>query len=130
MNREEFIGRYGEAGYERMLEQRRQWYEANAGHVAERTHKQSRKGGKYYQRKLKYDHTGLPGERNKVRYQHGHIWRQYKNIIAPGSQLHHQWLPESANYQGVALVEANQHMHGFIDVIQILEGKITLLSEH
>lgn len=32
-------------------------------------------------------------------------------------------------YDGVALVEADRYQHGIIDVIQILKGKITLLTE-
>ena len=60
---------------------------------------------------------------------HGNLWRKYKNIIAPESQIHHEWIPGTANYRGVALVEADQHMHGIVDVIEILEGKITLLTE-
>jgi hypothetical protein len=36
---------------------------------------------------------------------------------------------ETANYDGVALVEAEQHMSGFLDVIQILAGTITLYTE-
>jgi hypothetical protein len=60
---------------------------------------------------------------------HGYYWRPYKNIIAPGSQLHHNWIPGTADYTGLALVEADQHMRGFIEVIQILEGKITLFTE-
>lgn len=35
----------------------------------------------------------------------------------------------TAKYTDVALVESNPHQYGYIDVIQILEGKITLLTE-
>lgn len=87
------------------------------------------KGGKYYNAKLQYNSTGLQGERNAIRHRHGKAYLPFKQIIAPKSQLHHQWLPNSAEYTGLALVEAGQHMHGFIDVIQILEGEITLLTE-
>lgn len=48
-------------------------------------------------------------------------------IIAPDSQLHHEWVPETCEYRGVALVEAEQHMHGFVDVI--VDGEITRLTE-
>jgi hypothetical protein len=44
-------------------------------------------------------------------------------------ELHHQWIPETADYTGLALVEAKPHKHGIIDVIQILEGAITVFSE-
>ena len=32
-------------------------------------------------------------------------------------------------YRGLALVEADQHTHGFIDVIKILDGEITIFTE-
>jgi hypothetical protein len=60
---------------------------------------------------------------------HAHQYKPYKDSIAPDSQIHHEWVPETAEYRGVALVEAEQHMHGFVDVIEILAGKITLLTE-
>jgi hypothetical protein len=90
---------------------------------------QFRKGGKYYEKWLELDRTGLRGERNKVRGRHQKRWRDYKKIIAPGSQLHHQWQPGTAEYDGVALVERDQHMHGIIKVIQILKGVITVFTE-
>ena len=144
MKKEEFIKRYGEGAYEKRLEQTRQWEEANPDKVLEQIHKwreanpekveaqnheRNRKGGRHYVKKLKYMTTGLQGERNKIRVNHAYKWRPYKNIIAPDSQIHHEWLPGSAEYRGVALVEKDQHMHGFVDVIKILNGKITLLTE-
>ena len=56
-------------------------------------------------------------------------WRQYKRIIAPGSQLHHQWIPKTSDYTGLALVEVNPHKYGIINVIEILDGEITLFTE-
>jgi hypothetical protein len=35
----------------------------------------------------------------------------------------------TAEHRGVALVEADQHMRGFVDVIEILEGEIRLPTE-
>lgn len=72
---------------------------------------------------------GIPHEKELVRQKHGNLYRPYKKIIAPESQLHHQWVPGTAEYTGVALVEAKPHQYGYIDVIQILEGEITLLTE-
>lgn len=89
----------------------------------------NRKGGKNYVKKLRYMETGLQKNRNRVRGRDGKRYRPYKNIIAPESQLHHEWVANSADYRGVALVEKDQHMHGVIDVIQILEGKITFMEE-
>lgn len=88
-----------------------------------------RKGGKYYEQKCKYNLTGLQHERGLVRKKHEYKWSPYKQIIAPCSQCHHQWVPGMAEYTGLALVEKDQHMHGYIDVIQILEGEITLFTE-
>jgi exonuclease VII large subunit len=92
-------------------------------------HEQHRKGGKYYDRNLKNEHSGLRGDKNRIRMKHAHQYKPYKDIIAPDSQLHHEWIPNTDEYRGVALVEAEQHMHGIVDVIEILNGKITLLTE-
>ena len=88
-----------------------------------------RKGGKYYEKKLKYNRTGLRAERHKIRTIHAHNWKPYKDIIAPNSQIHHSWQPGTAEYSGVALVEKDAHQHGIIDVIEILEGAITVFIE-
>jgi hypothetical protein len=90
---------------------------------------QSRKGGKHYDKMLEAMTTGLRGDRHKIRTKHAKQYKPYKQIIAPESQIHHEWIPQTSEYRGVALVEADQHMHGFVDVIEILYGKITLLTE-
>lgn len=89
----------------------------------------NRKGGKYYERRRKYESTGLQGERHRIRTRHAKKWRQYKRIVALDSQIHHAWQQGTAKYTGVALVETDQHRHGIIDVIQILDGEITVFSE-
>ena len=129
MKKEERIKRYGEAAYEKKLQQNQDWASDHPEETKANQHENGRKGGKYYEQHQKYKITGLQGERNRIRNRHRHHYHPYKQIIAPESQIHHQWLPETANFTGVALVEADQHMHGYIDVIQILEGEITLLSE-
>lgn len=91
--------------------------------------KRDRKGGEYYEAKLEYDRTGLRRERRKIRRNHARKWAFYKNIIAPGSQIHHEWIQGTADFRGVALVDTDRHMHGYIDVIHILRGKITLFEE-
>jgi hypothetical protein len=90
---------------------------------------QCRKGGKYYDRYLAYEHIGLRGDRNAIRKKHAHQYKPYKQIIAPDSQIHHEWMPKTAEYRGLALVEKEPHQYGIVDVIEILEGKITLLTE-
>ena len=75
--------------------------------------------------------NGLPHAKGLIRWKHGKYYAPYKKIIDTENltQLHHEWIPGTADYRGTALVEADSHMHGFIDVIQILEGEITLLTE-
>ena len=144
MKKEEIIEMYGEAAYERHLEQMRAYEEehreeANARNkkyakahpevVIAKSQEQGRKGGKHYEAKQEYMRTGIQGEKNKIRGKHGKQYRAYKAIIAQDSQIHHEWVLDTSEYRGVALVEKDAHMHGFIDVIEILEGKITLLTE-
>ena len=87
------------------------------------------KGGKYYEQAYNHKKTGIPYEKKLIRNNHSKEWREYKRIIASDSQIHHQWIPNTSKYSGMALVEKDQHQHGYIDVIQILEGEITLLTE-
>jgi len=144
MKKREFIARYGEEKYEKYMEQGRQWIEAHPERVKELNrqrykanpekakkynHNRDRKGGKFYLKTLKYSNSGLRGERNKIRHLHERKWREFKKIIAPGSQIHHSWVPQTAEYAGVALVESVAHIHGIIDVIKILDGEITLFTE-
>ena len=119
----------GNASYERELEQQKEWREKNHDKIEAYMHERSRKGGKYYKKMLEDNKIGLRGERNKVRSRHRQRWSSYKKIIAPDSVIHHAWVDNSAAYTGVALVEKDQHQHGYIDVIKILDGKITLLTE-
>ena len=129
MKKEEFIRAYGKEAWEKMLQQTQEWNRNHPEKVKARDNERSRKGGKYYEQTRKHQSEGIPHARHLVRKKHGNRYRPYKNIIAPESQIHHEWLPETANYRGVALVEKDQHRHGFIDVIQILDGEITLLTE-
>jgi hypothetical protein len=165
MNKEETIKRYGEAAYERVLEQRRAWKKAHKAEEHARSKKyreehkeeeeyrekekarnkkyaeehpeevkannqeRNRKDGKYYDKHLKDNRTGLQGARNRIRMKHANQYRPYKDIIAPDSQLHHEWMPQTDEYRGLALVEKDAHQYGIVDVIEILDGKITLLTE-
>ena len=159
MKKDEFIKRYNEEAYEKKKAYRRAWYlahleevrahskawaeahpdemlaynrvwrEAHPEKVKEKNHEADRKDGKRYEKKLESLRTGLQGERHRVRVKHGRLYRPCKNIIAPDSQLHHSWRPGTSEYTGLALVEADAHMHGFIDVIQIFEGEIELFTE-
>lgn len=146
MDKEEYIKKYGEAAYgkilqrsrdfhmqhhEESLRQKRDWKATNPEKAKATNREISRKGGKYYESALKYRTTGIPGEKNTIRCKHRAQYTPYKKIIDPEclTQIHHEWLLGTANYRGVALVETDNHLHGFIDIIQILEGKITLFTE-
>lgn len=144
MNKDERIARYGLEAYEKRkkyardqyyknkdqrLAQHKEWNKKNPLRVLEANQQRGRKGGKHYKKHLYDAQTGLRGARNKIRCKDRRKWRLYKGLIAPNSILHHQWQPNSAKYSGVALVEKVQHQYGYIDVIEILEGKITLFSE-
>ena len=132
----EFIEKYGIEAYGRKLERWRAWRADNpkktkardASHNAELYHK----SGKYYEQQTKYKKTGIPGEKAVIRGMHGRIYRIFKRIIDPFglTQIHHEYLNDgTANFRGVALVEKEEHQHGIIDVIHILDGKITLFTE-
>ena len=144
MNKEETIKQHGEAAWENHLAQARaynkahreqakaavkNWQEEHPEKVIADHQEQHRKGGKHYEKHLEYKQTGLQGEKNVIRMKHAKQYKPCKAIIAPESQLHHEWIPKTAEYRGVALVEKDQHMHGFVDVIKILDGEITLLTE-
>lgn len=157
--KDDYIAKHGEEAYNKKLAQRKEWGQNLSGGEAQRSRERrevdpekeraycrersrknpervkekgrevSRKTGKYYAKKQIYKQTGLSGERERTRTRHGYYWRKYKNFVAPNSQLHHQWVPNTADYTGLALVEKNAHQYGHINVIQILEGEITLLTE-
>ena len=118
MNKADFVKKYGGEAYKKRLEQ-----------VEVAVSKYKQKGSKGYRKAITYQMNGLPHAKRLIRLIHAQKWRPYKQLIAPESQLHHEWIPGTADYRGVALVETDNHTHGFIDVIQILEGEITLLTE-
>lgn len=124
-----YIARYGAAAYAKIVAQGKKWNEEHPDKVNVQNREHCRKGGKGYDRHLEYMRIGIPGEKHIIRENHAQKWRKYKNIIAPGSQIHHEWIPGTADYRGVALVEKDRHMYGTVDVIEILKGKITLLRE-
>ena len=143
MKKEECIAKYGEAAYEKMLQQTRnwnalhreemsirssEWCAANPGKVLAIQQEQSRKGGKFYEKYLEYQRTGLRAERNKIRDEHRYQYRDIRQAT-PNSELHDEWIPGTAMYRGVALVEKVPHQNGIIKVIKVLEGEITIFTE-
>lgn len=133
MKKENFIKKYGEKKYQEQMELHKVWVERHPvqfqANVRKQSREQNHKGDKFYAAKLRYKRTGTQGKRSQIRTKHGNFYRVYKQIIAPESQIHHEWIPGTPNFRGVALVEKDKHLHGFIDVIRILEGVITLLTE-
>jgi hypothetical protein len=144
VKKSECIAKYGKEAWRKQLAQSRAWQKAHREEDNARSKKYReehpeevrvdnqesyRKGGKRYNKTLEYKRTGIPGEKNRIRMKHARLYKPYKAIIAPDSQIHHEWVPETSDYRGVALVEANPHRYGIIDVIQIVDGEITLLTE-
>lgn len=145
MRKEEYIRKRGIAAYEELLQQSKDWKKAhpkerrvinnkwaerNPEKVKAHGRKISRKGGKYYEHRRQHQANGIPHEKVLIRNKHGYHYRSYKRIIAPDSVLHHEWLNDgTADFRGVALVEKDPHQYGYVDVIRILDGKITLLTE-
>jgi hypothetical protein len=143
--KDDFISGHREEEYKKRLAQMRAYHKAHKEEEKARAKKykeehldeirandqeSSRKGGKRYEKMLAYCRTGIPGDKKKIRRKHARQYKSYKDIIAPDSQLHHNWQNNrTAGYTGIALVEANAHRHGIIDVIQILDGEITLFTE-
>jgi hypothetical protein len=127
--KEDFISRYGKTKYNQRKLRIGEWRKKNRKSVETAARELGHKGGRYYEKALIYKRTGIQRKRNVTRHRHGKLWREYKQIVAPESVLHHEWITESSEYKGVALVEKNQHQHGFIDVIKIVAGKITIYTE-
>jgi hypothetical protein len=121
--------KYREAHKEENNARDKKYREEHPEKVKASNNEQNRKGSRRYDKKLEYNKKGIPGDKHKIRTKHANQYKPYKDIIAPDSQLHHEWIPKTSDYRGVALVEKEAHMHGFVDVIEILDGKITLLTE-
>lgn len=133
MKKEEYVRRYGVESYERYRKNIRIWLKKHASQVQEiqkiSSAERNRKNGKYYAKKRQFETTGIQRVKRLVRAKHQKRWNKYKQIIAPNSELHHEWIPNSGRYRGVALVDKEKHRHGVINPIQIIEGKIMLFSE-
>jgi len=131
MKKTETIRRRGLKAYERDLSLSKIWARSNPERTREYARRRNRPGGKYYMSVLRKNTEGLRHERANRRGRDGAKYRHFKKFIDPlgQTQVHHSWYVASAECEGVALVEKNQHQHGFIDVIEILEGEITVFTE-
>ena len=79
-----------------------------------------------------YNNTGLQGLRNKIRGRDNRDKRikWLRRGIVGVFQIHHEWIYESDNYKFSALVDADEHRHGIINPILILEdNRIELLQD-
>jgi hypothetical protein len=91
-----------------------------------------RKGGKHYAKTLKYNTTGLQGDRNRIRWRDAYIYRPYKRVIDPNglTEVHHAWIEGTAEHLGCAVVEKEWHRFGVIvgikPAIKILNGKLII----
>ena len=121
--------KYYEEHPEKVKATNKNWREANPDKWTALAQEASHKGGKRYNKMLEHQRTGIPGERNRIRGEHNREFREIKRSLVQEVELHHEWIPESAEYRGVALVEAKAHRNGIIDVIVLLDGDITLLEE-
>lgn len=108
---------------------KKEWRKTNPKKVKAHNCEVNHKGGKYYKKQLEYQRTGLQRERKRIRTKHAKLYHPFKQITARDTQFHHEWLPGTAKYIGVALVEKVAHSQGFINVITVLEGEITLFTE-
>ena len=124
LRKAEYIAKHGEDAYKKHLAQsrayqkahkekekarRKKYREEHPEEESARNQERGRKGGKHYDKHLAYEHTGLQGDRNRIRMKHAKQYRPYKDIIAPESQIHHEWIEKTAEYTGVALVEKEPH---------------------
>lgn len=147
MKKDEFIAKYGEEAYKKQLAKnclraaewhqahqeehnasKRDWRNAHPEEVKARNREICRKGGKYYDKMLKYKQTDLQRKKNKIRKNHNLEFREIKDTLAEEVELHHEWIGDTAEYRGVGFVEKVAHQHGYIDVILLLDGEITLFT--
>jgi hypothetical protein len=136
MKKEEFIRKKGTAAWEAQLAKSRRTQLRNRVNKAREAQEEFQKlhyseqqeilRDMWKKREGHYSRSGLPqnitAARNKIRQAHCAKW--------PSDVLdhHHEWIEDTAEYTGVALVEREAHRHGIINVVTLLEGVITNFS--
>lgn len=132
MKKEEIIKQYGIEEYQRQLEDNKErtatWSRNNIKKVEEAKRERMNKGGKYYQNILKYNRSGIQKSRRKIRNRDARRWKKYKGNWLTETEIHHCWIPGTAQYNGIALVDKMEHQHRIINPIEILEGIIILME--
>lgn len=133
MKKEEYIRKYGPAAWEERLSKTRRTRVKNKVDKCLKIKNESEKGNPTDQQESLRDQWKKENgakfrprlnecvlkERNKIRQAHYVKWR------SPHFDVHHEWVGDTADYRGVALVERIAHRHGIINVVIPLEGVIT-----
>ena len=131
MKKDGRIKQWGAEAYKRELALSKIWKKKNPEKTKRYAAERNRVGGKHYLEARRKNMEGLRHERAKRRSRDAKKYHLYKKVIDPTglTQVHHSWYSNSVECEGLALVEKDQHQHGYIKVIQILEGEITLFTE-
>ena len=92
-------------------------------------HGHNKNGVQMWQDKKNHDKINNNTERHKERAKaynkYGSIKKRLEKKLGIKLQLHHEWIDGTAQYNGLALVDAELHRKGIIKVILLLEGEIT-----
>ena len=110
-------------------EYNKEWYQEHPGYNKEAckswfdNHKEERNI---------YQQTGFRGLRHKIRMidNRNKQYQWLKRNLGRDLHIHHEWIPETAEYKFSALVDDIEHQHGIIKPIIILEdNRIELLQD-
>lgn len=132
MKKEEYIQKNGLAAWEARLARNRRMQKRNRIDKAlavqdefqklDPSEQQEFLRDMWKKREGHYSRSGLPqnivAARNTIRHVHRSKWG------VEGLDVHHDWVGDTAEYTGVALVEREEHQRGIINVVAILDGEI------
>jgi hypothetical protein len=133
MNKNAFIEKWGIAAYEKRMKVSRDWRQAHPENTEKwrkqicdwkRTHpirvKRIARDSYRKHRKeiLNRQCTDTEGLRRSIRGKH-RIWSKYKRFVALATRQHYEWIPETAEYKCIALVENDLRQYPFENVIHI-----------
>ena len=134
MKKEEYIRKYGPAAWEAKLSKARRTRITNKVDKGLKDKKESKtenyieqqelmrvqwKKDKGTKRRSRLSEDVLM-ERQKIRHAHYIKWGGGIDL-----DIHHGWIGDTADYQGVALVERDAHRRGIINIVIPIEGGIT-----
>lgn len=73
------------------------------------------------------DHNSIPYRKSLIRQRDHHRFFSIKQFFQNlQTDIHHEWIPNTADYTFIALVERDKHRYNIIDPIVILEKKVVL----